>query len=77
MIKLAINSVQCRNMLHLIFELLCFYYLHQKRLVEIIFYFEIVTPNITSRKLKQFAKDGKGKDCERNIDIRMTDREEI
>ena len=64
-------------MLHLIFELLCFYYLHQKRLVETIFYLEIVKPNITSRKLNQFAKNGKGKDCERNIDIKMTDGEEI
>ena len=44
-------------MLHLMFKLLRFCYLRQKSLVETIFYFDIVKPNVTLRKLKQGKKN--------------------
>ena len=49
--KLAISRLGCRNMLNLVSES-CFYCMYQKRLEKIIFYFEIVKPNIALRKLK-------------------------
>ena len=51
--KLGICEFGCRNILYLMFESLSIYCLYQKRLVETMFYSEIVKPNILLRKLKQ------------------------